>query len=427
MTDAAVQSDHGVAGQSARRSVVVVIPTLDEEQSIAAVVRSLPRTIVARVIVADGGSRDATAARAKAAGAEVIEAGRGYGRACLMATMVAEGADIVVFMDGDGADDAASIARLVEPIRSGRYDFVIGSRARGNREPGSIAWHQLAAGRLAGWAMRLLYGAGYTDMCAFRAIRRDALLELGMRELTYGWNLEMQMRAARAGLRILEIPVDYRRRRGGNSKVAGSLIGTIRAGARILATFARISIETSRRARHQLGIAHGACRRHRGCGANRSRPAARACGRYIGQRRSDPLRVAKARLCRRVSPPARAAGRSLRTEPGHCRDHGAMDGAGAAGSGGGVDARRRGGNRRRVCRCDRAYAAPAIWRRHLDQRRHRPRGNAVSNQSISREPPRHRRVGRRLQQPRPAGYPGARRGGRSGDWDQRLAHPRARA
>jgi hypothetical protein len=98
--------------------------------------------------------------------------------------------------------------------------------------------------------MWLLYGAGYTDMCAFRAIRRDALLGLGMRELTYGWNLEMQMRAARAGLRILEIPVDYRRRRGGNSKVAGTLAGTIRAGARILATFARISIETSRCARN---------------------------------------------------------------------------------------------------------------------------------------------------------------------------------
>jgi glycosyltransferase involved in cell wall biosynthesis len=250
MTDAALRSDHGVAGQAAPRSVVVVIPTLDEEHSIAEVVRSLPRAIVSRVIVADGGSRDATAARAKAAGAEVIEAGRGYGRACLMATMAAEGADIVVFMDGDGADDPAGIARLVEPIRSGRYDFVIGSRARGNREPGSIAWHQLAAGRLAGWAMRFLYRARYTDMCAFRAIRRDALLELGMRELTYGWNLEMQMRAARAGLRILEIPVDYRRRRGGNSKVAGSLIGTIRAGARILATFVRISTETSRSARN---------------------------------------------------------------------------------------------------------------------------------------------------------------------------------
>jgi glycosyltransferase involved in cell wall biosynthesis len=251
MTDAALRSDHGLAGQAACRSVVVVIPTLDEEQSIAEVVRSLPSAIVSRVIVADGGSRDATAARAKAAGAEVIEAGRGYGRACLMATRAAEGADIVVFMDGDGADDAAGIARLVEPIRSGRYDFVIGSRARGNREPGSIAWHQLAAGRLAGWAIRLLYRTRYTDMCAFRAIRRGALLELGMGEMTYGWNLEMQMRAARAGLRILEIPVDYRRRRGGNSKVAGSLTGTIRAGARILATFVRISIETSRRARNR--------------------------------------------------------------------------------------------------------------------------------------------------------------------------------
>src|SRR5712691_5999706 len=126
------------------------------------------------------------------------------------------------------------------PIRAGRCDFVIGSRTRGQREPGSIAWHQLAAGRMAGWGMRLLYGARYTYMCALRAIRRDALLALGMRELGYGWNIEMQMRAARAGLRILEIPVDYGRRSGGQSKVAGSLPGTIRAGARIIATFVRV-------------------------------------------------------------------------------------------------------------------------------------------------------------------------------------------
>jgi glycosyltransferase involved in cell wall biosynthesis len=249
MVNAGLESDRGVAGEATGRGIVVVIPTLDEEQSISEVVRSIPRAIVSRIIVADGGSRDATAARAAAAGAEVIEAGRGYGRACLMATMVAEGAEIVVFMDGDGADDPEGIPRLVEPIRSGRYDFVIASRARGNREPGSIAWHQLAAGRLAGLGMRLLYGVRYTDMCAFRAIRRDALLELGMREPTYGWNLEMQMRAARAGLRILEIPADYYRRRGGNSKVAGSLIGTMRAGARILATFVRVSSETRRRER----------------------------------------------------------------------------------------------------------------------------------------------------------------------------------
>jgi glycosyltransferase involved in cell wall biosynthesis len=243
MTDEA--PGNGAAREAAASRIVVVIPTLDEEQSIADVVRSIPRAIVSRVIVADGGSRDATAARAKAAGADVIHAGRGYGRACLAATMAAEEADIVVFMDGDGADDPRSIAALVEPIRSGGCDFVLGSRARGKREEGSIAWHQLAAGRLAGWGMRLVYGVSYTDMSALRAIRRQALLELAMRELTYGWNLEMQMRAARAGLRILEIPVDYRRRRGGNSKVAGSLTGTMRAGARIIATFARVASETS--------------------------------------------------------------------------------------------------------------------------------------------------------------------------------------
>ena len=244
MTDAA--PGNGAARETAASRIVVVIPTLDEEQSIADVVRSIPRAIVSRIIVADGGSRDATAARAKAAGADVIDAGRGYGRACLAATMAAEDADIVVFMDGDGADDPRSIAALVEPIRSGRNDFVLGSRARGKREKGSIAWHQLAAGRLAGWGMRLLYGVSYTDMCALRAIRRDVLLKLAMRELSYGWNLEMQMRAARAGLRILEIAVDYRRRRGGNSKVAGSLTGTMRAGARIIAAFARVAGETSR-------------------------------------------------------------------------------------------------------------------------------------------------------------------------------------
>jgi glycosyltransferase involved in cell wall biosynthesis len=241
MIDAALRSDHATAAGR----IVVVIPTLDEEQSIAHVVHGIPRPPVDRVIVADGGSRDATVAQAQAAGAEVIDAGRGYGRACLAATTAAEDAEIVVFMDGDGADDPQAIAELIEPIRSGRYDFVIGSRARGQRDPGSIAWHQLAAGRLAGWGMRLLYGVPYTDMCALRAIRRDVLLKLGMREQTYGWNLEMQMRAARAGLRVLEIPVDYRRRRGGHSKVAGSLSGTMRAGARIVATFIRVAAEMS--------------------------------------------------------------------------------------------------------------------------------------------------------------------------------------
>jgi glycosyltransferase involved in cell wall biosynthesis len=232
-----------VQREGGKRAIVVVIPTLDEEQSIGELVRGMPREVVSRVIVADGGSRDATAERAVEAGAEVIAAGRGYGRACLAAALAADDADILVFMDGDGADDPQSIPALVEPIRSDRYDFVIGSRLRGKREAGSIAWHQLVAGLLAGLGIRLLYGVRYTDMCALRAIRRSLLLGLGMREPTYGWNIEMQMRAARAGLRILEIPVDYYRRRGGSSKVAGSLRGTVRAGARIVAAFVRVATQ----------------------------------------------------------------------------------------------------------------------------------------------------------------------------------------
>ena len=224
-------------------AIAVIIPTLDEEDAIGAVVRAIPRSLVGRIIVADGGSRDATAARAAEAGAEVIAAGAGYGRACQAAALAAAGADILVFMDGDGVDDAQAIATLVGPIRNGHYDFVIGSRLRGKREPGSIAWHQLAAGYAAGLAIRLLYGVRYTDMCAFRAIRSDRLRALGMREPTYGWNIEMQMRAAQAGLRILEIPVDYHCRRGGRSKVAGSLRGTLRAGARIIAAFARVALQ----------------------------------------------------------------------------------------------------------------------------------------------------------------------------------------
>jgi glycosyltransferase involved in cell wall biosynthesis len=221
--------------------VVVAIPALNEEASIAGVVAGIPRAIAGHVIVADGGSSDATAARAEAAGAQVIDAGRGYGRACWRATKAAHDAEIMVFMDGDGADDPASLAALIAPIRSGDYDFVIGSRALGERAPGSIAWHQIAAGKVAGLAMRALYGVPYTDMCAFRAIRRQLLLELGMREMGYGWNIEMQMRAAHRGLRILEIPVPYHCRTGGASKVAGSLRGTLRAGLRIVATFLRVA------------------------------------------------------------------------------------------------------------------------------------------------------------------------------------------
>jgi glycosyltransferase involved in cell wall biosynthesis len=222
--------------------VAVAIPVLNEEASIGEVVAGIPRALASRIIVADGGSSDATAARAASAGAQVIEGGKGYGRACWRATQAARDADIMVFMDGDGADDPMSLAALIAPIRSGEYDFVIGSRALGQRAPGSIAWHQIAAGLVAGWAMRALYGVRYTDMCAYRAIRRQRLLDLGMREMGYGWNIEMQMRAAQSGLRILEIPVPYHCRTGGASKVAGSLRGSIRAGLRIMATFWRVAV-----------------------------------------------------------------------------------------------------------------------------------------------------------------------------------------
>jgi glycosyltransferase involved in cell wall biosynthesis len=227
-------------------AVTVIIPTFNEAESIGAVVAELPRAVVDRVIVVDGGSRDDTRARAEKAGAEVLDVGRGYGRACLAGAQAARPDDILVFMDGDGADDPAAIAAMVDAVRSGTCDFVIASRARGKREPGSMAAHQLIAGQIAGLFTKLLYGVRYTDMCAFRAIRRATLLALGMRELSYGWNLEMQMRAARAGLRILELPVDYRRRLGGKSKVAGSLRGSLQAGLRIMATLVRVAFEPVR-------------------------------------------------------------------------------------------------------------------------------------------------------------------------------------
>jgi len=223
--------------------ITIIIPTFNEAESIDAVVSELRRTIIGRVIVVDGGSRDGTQQRARSAGAEVTEVGRGYGRACLAGAQAAQPNDILVFMDGDGADDPAAIGAMVDAIRTGAYDFVIASRARGQREPGSMAAHQLIAGYIAGRLTKLLYGVRYTDMCAFRAIRRDTLLALGMREMTYGWNLEMQMRAARAGLRVLEVPVDYRKRLGGESKVAGSLRGSLKAGLRIITTFARVALE----------------------------------------------------------------------------------------------------------------------------------------------------------------------------------------
>jgi hypothetical protein len=132
-------------------------------------------------------------------------------------------------------------------IVAGTHDFVIASRVRGQREPGSMGLHQILIGLVIGWLIKLRYGVHYTDMCAFRAIRREQLLRLGMAEMTYGWNLEMQMRAARAGLRILELPMPYRRRVAGDSKVSGNWQGSLRAAWRLLITFLRIALEPARR------------------------------------------------------------------------------------------------------------------------------------------------------------------------------------
>ncbi len=223
----------------------VVIPALNEEEPIAEVVRECLATgLPDEVIVVDNESSDRTAARAREAGARVVPAPRGYGRACAAGVAaLSPKCEIVVFLDGDGSDCPELMDQLIRPIIGGTHDFVIGSRTRGEREPGSMNAQQVFAGYLAGWLIGLLYRVKYTDMCPFRAIKRESLTQLGMKEQTYGWNLEMQMRAARTGLRILEIPVNHRCRAGGESKVSGTLRGTFVAGARILATFFRIATE----------------------------------------------------------------------------------------------------------------------------------------------------------------------------------------
>src|SRR5437764_2013231 len=226
-------------------NISVVIPALNEEEPIADVVRACLATgLPSEVIVVDNGSTDRTAERARDAGARVVTAPRGYGRACAAGVRAVSGeADIVVFLDGDGSDCPELMDRLVRPITDNTADFVIGSRTRGEREKGSMNAQQVFAGYLAGALIRPLYGVKYTDMCPFRAIRRDALEKLSMKEETYGWNLEMQMRAARAGLRVLEVPVNHRCRTGGESKVSGTFRGTFVAGTRILATLFRVAME----------------------------------------------------------------------------------------------------------------------------------------------------------------------------------------
>jgi glycosyltransferase involved in cell wall biosynthesis len=231
------------------RGISVIIPALNEEEPIGAVVQECLTTgLPDEVIVVDNGSTDQTANRARAAGARVVaEPTPGYGRACAAGIRaLSPQTTIALFLDGDGSDCPELMEQLVGPIVEGRQDFVIGSRTRGQREPGSMNFQQVFAGRIAGIFLRLLYGVKYSDMCPFRAIRRDALDQLGMKEETYGWNLEMQMRAARSGLRILEVPVNHRCRTGGESKVSGTLRGSFVAGIRIIATLFRVAAERRR-------------------------------------------------------------------------------------------------------------------------------------------------------------------------------------
>lgn len=247
-----------------RATVSVVIPCLDEEEAIGPCVAAVRAHSVGEVIVVDGGSRDRTVARAQEAGARVIvERRRGYGRAMLagIATL-APSAAIVLFIDGDGSDRAEMIPAVLAPIERGAADFVLGSRLYGPSEPGSLAPAQILAGHLAGWLMRLRYGVRFTDMSPFRAIRREALDNLGMREETFGWNLEMQMRAAAAGLRIVEVPVGQRCRAGGVSKVSGDWATAARATWVLLATFLRLAVRmpTKSAVRDRRAVDEGRCR-----------------------------------------------------------------------------------------------------------------------------------------------------------------------
>ena len=223
-------------------SVAAIIPVLDEETAITEVVAAV-RAHISQVIVVDGNSKDRTVERARAAGAKVIiETQRGYGRAMRAGVGVVQSpAEIILFVDGDGSDRTDLIPTVLAPLLNGDADFVHGTRLKGDREPGSLSLPQIVAGHLAGAMIRLLYGVRYTDMSPFRAIRCDTLAQLGMRDETFGWNLEMQMRVAAAGLRVVEVPVGQRVRRGGVSKVSGDLAMAARATWILAATFLRLA------------------------------------------------------------------------------------------------------------------------------------------------------------------------------------------
>ncbi|RAU81744.1 glycosyltransferase family 2 protein [Pontibacter arcticus] len=220
----------------------VIIPAYNEEQSIAQVVAAIPAGLVADIIVVNNNSSDQTAKVASAAGATVLhEPTPGYGNACLCGIAYAtakpeeERPDIIVFLDGDFSDHPEEMPLLLAPILAGKADMVIGSRALGNREAGAMMPQQIFGNWLATTLMRWFYGVTYTDLGPFRAIRTDALLALNMRDRTYGWTVEMQVKAAKKRVPYTEVPVTYRKRIG-LSKVSGTVKGSVMAGYKIILT-----------------------------------------------------------------------------------------------------------------------------------------------------------------------------------------------
>jgi glycosyltransferase involved in cell wall biosynthesis len=214
--------------------VSVVIPTYNEAASIARVLDEIPASLVTEVLVVDAGSTDGTREIAAARGARVIvERRRGYGRACLTGLAAAGSADIVVFLDGDYSDRPRELGRLIDPIREGRADVVLGSRLAGGLVPGAMRWHAVFGNRLAVTLIRWLYGISLTDLGPFRAARCDVLRAVNLREMTYGWAVELVTRGATQGYRVMEVPVSYHPRIG-VSKISGTLRGSIGAAWCIL-------------------------------------------------------------------------------------------------------------------------------------------------------------------------------------------------
>jgi glycosyltransferase involved in cell wall biosynthesis len=236
-------------------NTTVIIPTLNEAETLGGVLAALaacmqaasadaiPRSLAAEILVVDGCSTDGTPTIAEAGGARLIsEPRRGYGRACAAGVCAAQG-EIVVFLDADGADDPRQLPELVAPLISGQAEMALGSRLAGQVEVGAMPWHQKAGNRLCARLIHRLYGLPITDLSPFRAVLRAELLKLDLQELTYGWPTEMIVKAARCGWRIREVPVDYHRRRDGQSKISGTWRGSLLATYHILNTILRYARE----------------------------------------------------------------------------------------------------------------------------------------------------------------------------------------